>query len=124
MYSIFSKGHPNMKLTNAEKAELIEKQKIFFNGDFKRYLKESAEKDSNFLVKFVECVTGSNYLPYNNCQITIEFSFAAEGYPTFHTCTREVVIPGYEYFWSDYKDFKEEKMNKIIDVAYNQFAMQ
>ena len=119
--------HADMKLTKEQKVELIKTQEIFFNGDFKRYLKESAEEDSNFLVKFVECVTGSNYLPYGGShqdQIHIEFSFAAQGLPTFHTCSREIVIPGYEYYWINYKDFKEVKMNQTIDAVYNQFAMQ
>ena len=114
-----------MKLTKAEKAKLIQQQEIFFNGDFKRYLRESADEDSNFLVKFVECVTGYNYLPYVGDQIQIEFSFArTEGLPEFHTCTRDLVIPGYKYYWSDYKEFKEVKMNQTIDLVYNQFAMK
>ena len=117
--------HSGMKLTKAQKAKLIEEQEIFFNGDFKRYLRESADEDSNFLVKFVECVTGSNYLPHVGGQIQIEFSFAStEGLPKFHTCTRELIIPGYEYYWSDYKEFKEVKMNQTIDLVYNQFAMK
>ena len=114
---------PHNELTKEAKAKLIEEQEIFFNGDFKRYIRESAEEDSKFLVKFVECVTGSDYLPYNGGHITIEFSFTAEGYPRFHTCVSEVVIPGYEYYWSDFMNFKE-MMNKVIDVSYNQFAMK
>ena len=120
------KDHPDMKLSMERKAELIQQQEIFFDGDFKRYLKESAEEDSNFLVKFVECVTGYNYLPHDGShQIQIEFSFAqTEGLPLFHSCTRDLIIPGYDYYWSDYKDFKDVKMNKTIDAVYNQFAMK
>lgn len=115
-----------MKLSMERKAELIQQQEIFFDGDFKRYLKESAEEDSNFLVKFVECVTGYNYLPHDGShKIQIEFSFAqTEGLPLFHSCTRDLIIPGYDYYWSDYKDFKDVKMNKTIDAVYNQFAMK
>jgi hypothetical protein len=116
---------PDANLTQAEKAELIEKQKIFFDGDFKRCLKESAEEDGNFLVKFVECVTGSNYLPYTGGQIQIEFSFAeTEGGPFFHTCTRDLLIPGYEYYWSDYKYFKDVRMKKTINDMYNVLSMK
>ncbi len=123
--SITLTDHPDVKLTKARKEELIQQQEIFFNGDFKRYLRESADEDSNFLVKFVECVTGSNFLPYRDGQIQIEFSFAqTEGFPNFHTCSRQIVIPGYDYYWSDYKDFKEVKMNQNINVMYNHFSMQ
>ena len=113
-------------MTKKEKAKLIQQQELFFNGDFKRYLRESADEDKDFLVKFVECVTGSNYLPYDvSHQIQIEFSFAKiEGLPSFHSCSRDLVIPGYEHYWSDYKVFKEVKMNETIDTVYNQFAMQ
>jgi uncharacterized protein YggL (DUF469 family) len=122
--SLLNSADPNNELTKEAKAKLIEEQEIFFNGDFKRYLRESAAEDPKFLVNFVECVTGSNYLPYDGGHIiTIEFSFKAQGYPRFHTCTREVVIPGYEYYWSDFMNFKE-MMNEVIDVSYNQFAMK
>ena len=118
---------PPLRLSKKEKNELIEKQKKFFEGDFKRYLKETANEDSSFLVQFVECATGSNYLPQGvNFTINIEFSFAEEALqlPRFHSCTREVVIPGYEIFWSDYDDFKEKRMNFAIKEVFNQFAMK
>ena len=118
--------HPDMRLTKKVKADLIQKQKIFFNGDFKRYLRESAEEDGDFIVKFVECVTGSNYLPYDGeRQIQLEFSFQKlEGLPHFHSCTRDIVIPGYDYYWSDYKEFKDVKMNNTINTVFNHFNMQ
>jgi hypothetical protein len=118
--------YSDVKLTDEEKARLIVQQWSFFNGDFKRYLRESADEDNNFLVKFVQCVTGYNYLPCGGkFQIQIEFSFAqTEGLPLFHTCPRDLVIPGYEYYWSDYKEFKEVKMNQTIDLVYNQFTMK
>ena len=121
--SLLNSADPHNELTEEAKTKLIEEQEIFFNGDFKRYLRESAAEDPKFLVNFVECVTGSNYLPYDGGHITIEFSFKAQGYPKFHTCTRDVVIPGYEYYWSDFMNFKE-MMNEVIDVSYNQFAMK
>ena len=120
------KDHPDTPLPKEERAKQIRQQEIFFNGDFKRYIRESAEEDSTFLLKFVECVTGYNYLPHDDGhQITIEFCFAKTGgNPQFHSCTRDLVIPGYEYYWSDYKDFKDVKMNQTINAMYNQFTMQ
>ena len=104
----------------------IKEQKKFFHGDFKKYLEESAEEDDTFLAKFLECATGSNYLPYDkNFGINIEFNFSLEplGFPNFHSCSCDVVMPGFSAFFSDYKTFKKEKMNFAIDEVYNQFQM-
>jgi len=112
---------------NDEDVKRLEKaQEIFFKGNFQRYLKESAEEDKYFLVKFVECATGSNYLPFDkNFKINIEFNFSEDpqGYPLFHACTFDVVIPGFEVFFSNYKSFKTDKMNFAIKEVYNQFHM-
>lgn len=113
------------KLTKEERAKLIEWQVSFFHGDFKKYLRESAEDDSNFLVKFVECVTGSNYLPHDDSyQIRLQFSYAKTGgLPTFNTCSRGIIIHGREFIFGGYKNFKKV-MNEVINVAYNQFTME
>ncbi|KAL7544849.1 hypothetical protein ACHAWF_008211, partial [Thalassiosira exigua] len=101
-------------------------QETFFKGDFQRYLRESAKEDETFLVKFLECATGMAYLPHDkNFKIKIEFNFSIDpcGLPTFHACTFDVVLPGVESFFCDYKTFKEEKMNFAVNEVHNQFNM-
>ena len=118
---------PMLPMSENDKKELVKLQETFFNGDFLRYLKESAEEDESFLAKFVECATGSNYLPYGGKSvITIEFNFGLDplGFPKFHSCTSEIVLPGFELFFSDYETFKKVKMNDVINKVYNQFAMK
>lgn len=118
---------PSLKMTERDKERITKEQKGFFNKNFKKYLEESVKEDKSFLVKFVECATGSNYLPYDQkFKINIEFNFSlkGDGMPIFHTCTRDIVIPGYESFFYDYETFKKNKMNFAIDEVYNQFHMK
>lgn len=113
-------------MTAAQLEELREKQKIFFNGNFKQYLRQSAEEIDDFIVKFVECATGSNYLPFdNNFKINLEFNLSLEplGNPMFHSCTQDISISGYDIFFQDYNTFKDVKMNQNILMVYNQFHM-
>ena len=113
-------------MTAAELEDLREKQKIFFNGNFKQYLRESAEEIDDFLVKFVECATGSNYLPFDkNFKIKLEFNLTLDplGNPMFHSCDKDIVISGYEFFFEDYNTFKDVKMNQNILMVYNRFDM-
>mmetsp|Transcript_38426 Transcript_38426/g.65655 ORF Transcript_38426/g.65655 Transcript_38426/m.65655 type:complete len:86 (-) Transcript_38426:332-589(-) len=49
--------------TDEQIEEEKEKQKEFFEGDFKRYIKEQAEKSSHFLEKFVQFCTGIKLYP-------------------------------------------------------------
>jgi hypothetical protein len=104
----------------------MKKQENFFNNDFQKYLRESAEEDSSFLVKFVQCATGSNYLPYDKTfKIYIEFNFGCrpDSLPMFHSCTREILCPGYKFFFSDYHKFKT-MMNMVVNMVYNHFNMK
>jgi hypothetical protein len=113
-------------MTAAELEDLREKQEIFFNGNFKRYLRESAEEIDDFLVKFVECVTGSNYLPFDKTfKIKLEFDLTLVSlhHPMFHSCNKEIRIPGYEFFFEDYNTFKDVNMNQNILMVYNRFDM-
>ena len=112
-------------MTAAELDDLREKQKIFFNRYFKQYLRESAEEIDDFLVKFVECATGSNYLPFDkNFKIKLEFDLTQILlHPMFHSCTNEIRISGYEFFFEDYNTFKDVKMNQNILMVYNRFDM-
>ncbi|KAL7537829.1 hypothetical protein ACHAXR_008113, partial [Thalassiosira sp. AJA248-18] len=119
--------HPSYNMTEEDKERLAQAQQQFFERNFKKYLQESAKEDETFLVKFVECATGSNYLPYDNeFKINIEFNFSLNpvGYPVFHACTGDVVIPGYEACFSDYESFKREKMNFAIGEVFNKFDMK
>lgn len=98
--------HLGERLSEAQKARLVQEQKLFFDNDFKRYLRESAEEDDSFLVKFVgelwhsgvvfrlsfllrvpvyntyalcalqECATGSNYVPYDDKSFKINIEFS------------------------------------------------
>ena len=64
-------------MTETDKERRKEEQEIFFNGDFKTYLNESAEEGEDFLTKLVQCATGSNYLPYDSLfNIYIEFNLS------------------------------------------------
>lgn len=113
-------------MTAPQLADLREKQKVFFNGNFKQYLRQSAEEIDHFFVKFVECATGSNYLPFdNNFKIYLEFNLSVDplGNPMFHACTKDICIPGYDIFFEDYNTFKDVKMNQNILMIYNQFNM-
>ena len=115
----------NRGATETEVAIIKEKQKRFFNNGFKTFLRESAEEDPTFLVKFVECATGSNYLPYDKTfKINVEFDFSLEAtaYPVFHSCTHDIRLPGYEAFFAHYPKFKSD-MKTIIDDIYNKFDM-
>ena len=87
---------------------------------------ESAEEDPSFLVKLVECATGSNYLPCDRTfKINIEFDFTLDplGYPLFHSGSRDIRFPGYKVFFSDYDKFKHDT-KMIIDKIYNRFDMR
>lgn len=78
-----------------------------------------------FLNKFVECATGSNYLPFDkDFKIHIEFDFSRDpvGYPLFHACMYDVRLPGFESFWDPYDLFKQ-KMNFSINEVYKDFNM-
>lgn len=112
-------------MTETDKETLMNLQKNFFEVDFQKYLRESADEDSSLLVKFVQCATGSNYLPYGKTfKIYIEFDFSLhpERLPKFHSCTQEISFPGYELFFSDYDKFKT-KMNDVVNMVYNHFNM-
>ena len=113
-------------MSKKDKERQEEKQKSFYKGGFMKYLKESADEDESFLVKFVECATGSNYLPFDkNFKINIEFNFSLDvTLPKFHSCTRDVMLPGVEAFFADYESFKNDKMNFAINEVYNQFNME
>ena len=116
--------HESLK---AEKEDIRQKQEIFFNGNFKQYLRQSAEEIDGFLVKFVECATGSNYLPFDkDFKIYLEFDFSLDalGNPMFHSCTHEIRIPGYPLFFEDFETFKDKKMNQNILMVYNRFDMK
>ena len=94
-----------------------DEQEKFYNTGFKTFLMESAKEDPNFLVKLVECATGSNYLPCDKTfKINIEFDFSLDplGYPFFHSCTHDIRIPRDELFFSNYDKFKHN-MKMIID---------
>jgi hypothetical protein len=113
-------------MTTAELEDIREKQTIFFNGNFKQYLRESAEEIDDFLVKFVECATGSNYIPFDQTfKINLEFDFSIcpLGNPMFHSCTHDIRISGDPIFFEDYKTFKDVKMNQNILMVYNRFDM-
>jgi len=116
------------KPLSACKERIKKEQEKFFNVDFQKYLRESAEEDSSFMVKFVQCATGSNYLPYDKTfKICIEFDFSRRPgkFPKIHSCTHEIRIPGYEgdeLFFSDYQKFKT-RMNLVINMVYNHFNM-
>ncbi len=113
-------------MEEADKERIKELQRKFYNTGFKAFLTESAEENPSFLMKFVECATGSNYLPCDKTfKIYIEFNFSLppEGYPLFHSCTHEISLPGYEVFFSDYQKFKHN-MNMIIEKIFNHFDMK
>ena len=113
-------------MTETDKERRKKEQDIFFNGDFKKYLKESAEEDEDFLTKLVQCATGSNYLPYDSAfKIYIEFDLTRtlERYPLFHTCTHGGRIPGFGEFYNDYQSFKS-RMNMAKNEVYNHFDMK
>ena len=68
---------------------LRDKQEQFFEDEFKRYLREGSSVPS-FLAKFVECCTGSNYLPFMSpddtpFKIIVEFNLVAPE-PGCHLC--------------------------------------
>ena len=109
--------------TETDVERMKEKQEKVYNTGFKTFLMECAKKDPNFLMKFVECATGSNCLPYNNAfKIKIEFNFSLlpDGYPKFHSCTGDIRLPGYHVLFDDYPKFKHD-MYLIIDKIYNHF---
>mmetsp|Transcript_21288 Transcript_21288/g.45484 ORF Transcript_21288/g.45484 Transcript_21288/m.45484 type:complete len:114 (-) Transcript_21288:170-511(-) len=113
-------------MSEADKKKQVIAQRIFFSGDFKKFLEESSKKDNDFLVKFVECASGRNYLPYDkNFKINIEFNFSLDAIslPKFHACTFDVVFPGFDIFFGDYNKFKET-MDFVIPEVYNQFHMK
>jgi len=124
----YGEGEPDVAwgMSEKDKERHKKEQEIFFNGGFKKYLEESAKEDQSFLDKFLEFATGSNFLPYDKeFKINIEFNFSLDpvGYPNSHACTFDVVMPGVDSFFSDYKSFKEDKMNFVIGEVYNQFHM-
>ena len=89
-------------------------------------MRESAEEIDDFLVKFVECATGSNYIPFDQTfKINLEFDFSIDplGNPMFHSCTHDIRVSGYPYFFEDFKTFKDVKMNQNILMVYNRFDM-
>ena len=79
-YSLYAEPYwetDERKMTETDKERRKEEQEIFFNGDFKTYLNESAEEGEDFLTKLVQCATGSNYLPYDSLfNIYIEFNLS------------------------------------------------
>jgi hypothetical protein len=102
-----------------------EEQEKFYNTGFKTFLMECTQEDPSFLVKFVECATGYNYLSYDKTfKINIEFDFSLppQGHPVFHSCTRDIRFPGYGVFFDDYQKFKND-MKIIIGTIYNRFDM-
>lgn len=126
LFYIYVEPDINWGMSEKDKKRHVEAQISFYKGGFIKYLKESAEEEESFLVKFVECATGSNYLPFDkNFKINVEFNFSLDvSMPMFHSCTRDVMIPGVDVFFSDYESFKNDKMNYAINEVYNQFNME
>ena len=133
----YAEPYDGIVLTETGKEKIKKEQEKFFNVDFQKYLRESAEEDSSFLVKFVQCATGSNYLPYDKTfKIYIEFDFSRrpEKLPKIHSFTHEIRIPGYELLFyqppheeatareAHYQKFKT-RMNFVINMVYNHFNM-
>jgi len=89
--------------TDKQLADEQRKQEKFFEGDFKKYLREEASKNSDFLEEFVQFCTGSNYLPFASpgvdkpFKITVEFNFTQPEpgcHPMAHTCVDTIRLPG------------------------------
>ena len=128
--------HPNLGMGSNDKERHKSEQMKFYFGDdkntadnhsmFEKYVRESAAEDEKFLVKFVQCASGSNYLPYDKkFKINIEFNFSLDpiGLPQFHSCTLDVMIPGANTFFYNYDAFKT-KMNFAINEVYKNFNMK
>jgi len=104
------------------KAEERREQEKFFEGDFKRYLREEASKNSDFLEEFVQFCTGSNYLPFVSpgddkpFKITVEFNFTQPEpgcHPMAHTCVNTIRLPGTGIYWGNF-DLLREKMKEAL----------
>jgi hypothetical protein len=80
----------------------------------------SAEEDPNFLMKFVGCATGSNYLPYDKrfkIYIELDFSLHPYGYPVFGQLIHVLRLPGYEVSFGHYQRFNHD-MRMVVDNVY------
>ena len=106
-----------------------ERQRIFLKK-FKTFLDEEQDNQEqndcpNFFHRFVECCTGSNYVPYSGLKkifaITIEFNYA-ENHPKFHTCSQCMVLPG--CFHEHYTQRLIDKIEQTVDLCCCVFGMQ
>mmetsp|Transcript_38179 Transcript_38179/g.80336 ORF Transcript_38179/g.80336 Transcript_38179/m.80336 type:complete len:882 (-) Transcript_38179:220-2865(-) len=102
--------------TDEQIEEEKEKQKEFFEGDFKRYIREEAGKSPDFLEDFVEFCTGSTYIPFSSpgekaFKIIVEFNFTSPEpgqLPMSHTCVNTIRFPGMGIYFGDYNLFGEK----------------
>lgn len=110
---------------------LRSKQEEFYNNDFKRYLSEGSTEATSFLTNFIQCCTGSNYLPFMThdgtpFKVIVEFNIIspeAGCHPLFQTCSNTILLPGMGLYFDDYELF-QQKTNEAIDSSFNQFNMQ
>ena len=123
---IYAEPDEAFGFTESDKERIKGEQEKFYSTGFKTFLRESAKEDPSFLVKFIMCATGSDYLPYDKTfKINVEFDFSLDpqAMPFFHSCTNDIRFPGYELFFSDYHKFKT-MMNRVINMVYNRFDMR
>eukprot|EP00579_Thalassiosira_antarctica_P028636 CAMPEP_0202002644 /NCGR_PEP_ID=MMETSP0905-20130828/8440_1 /ASSEMBLY_ACC=CAM_ASM_000554 /TAXON_ID=420261 /ORGANISM="Thalassiosira antarctica, Strain CCMP982" /LENGTH=270 /DNA_ID=CAMNT_0048559605 /DNA_START=15 /DNA_END=827 /DNA_ORIENTATION=+ len=103
-------------------------QEQFFEGDFKRFLREEASKNIEVLEDFVQFCTGSNYIPFRPpdekaFEIIVEFSSpkpAPGEHPFAHTCDQTIRLPGTMRNYENYDVFYE-KMKEAL--AHSGFRM-
>ena len=116
--------------TDSDMIQHREQQEHFFDGDFKRYLKEESSKKSNFLEEFVQFCTGMNYIPYvapgeETFKIIVEFNFMAPepgGHPLAHTCVNTIRLPGMDMYFGDYDVFCQKMEESLAHC--NRFDME
>lgn len=126
----FCEGEIDRDMSEQEVILLRDKQKHFYENEFKIYLRERSNEPS-FLAKFVECCTGSNYLPFMSSddtpfKIIVEFSLVAPEpgcHPFFHTCSNTIRLPGMGLYFGDY-DLFCQKIDEAIDSSFNKFNFQ
>lgn len=58
-------------------------QQFYYETEFLHYIRDESDKDHKFLSRFVECCTGSSYLPYVSAgsdpfKIYVEFNLSID----------------------------------------------
>jgi len=102
--------------SDAEKMGFKHQQETFFKGELCKLLIEKGKrKKSKFLSSFVKFCTGYDYLPdmkgNSEFRIVVEFNFSEldqDAYPTSHTCTNTLKLPGFLYKKKNFKKILAE----------------